>query len=153
MRGVNDPCTPRSKRDAIPGTQQSKVGVENVLETRAGLHEVTESFWLAEIMELLRPDVIDQSCTLDAMNSSSLIVSKIVSRLWFSGTMLTDRTHSPFRVATCFSSTHIPPFPGPSKVHPGAPFLPLFLPLLPHLKKSRLSNFQNFSSPQPRCPR
>ena len=64
-RGANDTHAPRSKRDAVRSeveTRWSEVGEEEVLETRAGLHEVeevAEGLRLAE-MELgfVRPDVI-----------------------------------------------------------------------------------------------
>ena len=44
-RRANDPDAPRSEHDAIRGeieTQRSDVGAEEVLETRAGLHEVKQ---------------------------------------------------------------------------------------------------------------
>ena len=56
---------PRSERDAVCSEVEmlgSEVGAEEILETRAGLHEVeevSEGLWLAEVEPtLIRPDVI-----------------------------------------------------------------------------------------------
>jgi hypothetical protein len=64
-RRANDADAPRSERDAVCSeveTHGTEVGKEEILETRARLHEVEEvskGLWLAEMeLTLIRPDVI-----------------------------------------------------------------------------------------------
>ncbi|KAH9988602.1 hypothetical protein BJV77DRAFT_964312 [Russula vinacea] len=84
-RGADDPDAPRSEHDAVRGeveTQRSNVGAEEVLETRAGPHEVKQvterkaSGWTR-----WSSSAQTSSCTLNAMNRFSTIVSLLRLRM------------------------------------------------------------------------